>query len=108
MLIREADSADTPPFDVLTDRYLKYSLGSADSRSQLLETIRATMGSSRTDSPVFKMLPSLSEADLSSVQVLPVDFLEEVDRARAAKSKGWLRLLAQDVRGRRFQWRGSS
>jgi hypothetical protein len=39
-------------------------------------------------------------------QVVPLDFREEVDRARGAKSKGWLRLLAQEVRGRRFQWIG--
>jgi hypothetical protein len=39
-------------------------------------------------------------------QVVPLDFREEVDRARGAKSKDWLRLLAQEVRGRRFQWIG--
>src|SRR5262249_51823415 len=31
------------------------------------------------------------------------DFREEVSRARAARSKGWLRLLAEDVHGQRFE-----
>jgi hypothetical protein len=52
------------------------------------------------------MLPALPEADPSKVQTVPVDFKEEVDRARAAKSKGWLRLLSDEVRTRRFQWGG--
>ncbi|MDT4836138.1 hypothetical protein FQZ97_698240 [compost metagenome] len=33
---------------------------------------------------------------------LPVDFLEEVQRARAARDKGWLAMLAQDVQRLRF------
>jgi hypothetical protein len=42
----------------------------------------------------------------SVVQSLPPSFKEEVERAQAANSKGWLRLLAQDVRGRSFQLAG--
>jgi hypothetical protein len=103
VLIREAGSADSPPFDLLTDRYLKYTLGSDESRRQLVEMIRSSLQATReTDSPVFKMLPTLPEAGRSSM--LPRDFQEEVQRARAAKSKGWLRLLAEDVRGSRFEW----
>ena len=52
------------------------------------------------------MLPTHVEADPATVQVVPLDFREEVDRARAAQSKGWLRLLARDVIGQRFQWPG--
>jgi hypothetical protein len=103
LLIKEADSADTPPFDLLTDRYLPYRLNDSTARAKLAESILATMQGDRTDSPVFGMLPELPEADLSSVQVVPLDFREELRRARAAKSRGWLRLLAQEVRGRRFE-----
>jgi len=47
----------------------------------------------------------LRETEPASVaQVVPQDLIEEVDRAKAAKSKGWLRLLATEVAGRRFQW----
>ena len=111
VLIRDRDSADSPPFDILTDRYLKYALDSTaakeDSLRQLVAMIQATQNTYRdTDSPVFKMLPTLPEADPSSVAVLPLDFQEEVQRALASKSKGWLRLLTEDVRGRRFEWAG--
>jgi hypothetical protein len=41
--------------------------------------------------------------DPATVQVLPQDLGEEIGRARAAKAKGWLRLLAAEVEGRRFE-----
>ena len=108
ILIKGAPAAESPPFDLLTDRYLPYDLDNPGSaRQKLIDTIAAAWQSDRdTDSPIFKMLPTLAEAEPSTVQVVPLDFQEEVDRARAASSKGWLRLLAQDVRGRRFQWPG--
>ncbi len=108
ILIKGVPAADSPPFDLLTDRYLPYNLGDPGlARQQLIDTIAAACQSDReTDSPIFKMLPTLAEADPSTVQVVPLDLREEVDRARAALSKGWLRLLAQDVRGRRFEWPG--
>jgi Tetratricopeptide Repeats-Sensor len=108
VLIKGNPSADNIPFDLLTDRYLPYNLDDpASARQQLTEMIVATLRSDReTDSPVFKMLPALPEANANSIQVVPMDFSEEVDRARAANSKGWLRLLAKEVKGLRFQWAG--
>jgi hypothetical protein len=108
ILIRGVPAADSPPFDLLTDRYLPYDLENPGSaKKQLIETIAAARQSDReTDSPIFKMLPTHVEADPATVQVVPLDLREEVDRARAASSKGWLRLLAQDVSGQRFQWPG--
>ena len=108
ILIKGEPAADSTPFDVLTDRYLSYTVENpASARDKLVEMIEATLRSDRpTDSPIFRMLPTLTETDPSTVQVVPLDFREEVDRARAAKSKGWLRLLAQEVRDRRFQWIG--
>jgi hypothetical protein len=104
LLIKQSGSADSPPFDVLTDRYLSYSLDDPAAKTKLVQSIGATLQSDRrADSPIFTMLPDLPETDPSSVQVVPLDFREEVGRARAVKSKGWLRLLAQDVRGRRFE-----
>jgi tetratricopeptide (TPR) repeat protein len=51
------------------------------------------------------MLPTLRETEPASVaQVVPNDLIEEIDRAKSAKAKGWLRLLATEVAGRRFQW----
>ena len=104
LLIKHTGSVDTPPFDLLTDRYLAYDLADTEAKTRLAQSISATMQSDRkTDSPIFSMLPDLPEADPSVVQVVPLDFREEVTRAGAVKSKGWLRLLAQDVRGRRFE-----
>jgi len=107
LLIKQAGSADSPPFDVLTDRYLVYDVADRDAKATLVRSIKATLeGERRTDSPIFAMLPDLPEADPAAVQIVPRDFREEVDRARAARSKGWLRLLAQDVRGQRFERAG--
>lgn len=108
ILIRETSSADSIPFDLLTDRYMPYSLDELeDGKKKLTDMIEASLHSDReTDSPIFKMLPTLREADPSTVtdKVVPKDFREEVERAQAGMSKGWLRLLAQDVLGQRYQW----
>ena len=106
VLIRGARVADSIPFDILTDRYLEYSIDEPGSKTgELADVIRAALASPReTDSPIFKMFPTLPEVDPAAVQVVPTDFTEEVARATAAKSPGWLRLLASEVTGLRFQW----
>jgi hypothetical protein len=92
-------------FDNLTDRYLSYDIDQPkEALQRLTNTLTATLASENTDSPIFKMLPTLPEVDPASVQVLPQDLAEEVDRAEAAKAAGWLRLLSQEVETRRFQW----
>jgi Tetratricopeptide Repeats-Sensor len=104
LVIKHVGSADTPPFDLLTDRYISYDLADQGAKAKLVQSIRATLQSDRrSDSPIFTMLPELLEADPSSGQFVPFDFREEVNRAQAANSKGWLRLLAQEVRGRPFE-----
>ena len=106
VLIKGGPVSDATPFDVLTDRYVPYNIGdAAAARITLASAIRATLISDReTDSPVFKMLPALHEIDPTTVKAIPTDFTEEVGRARAAKSAGWLRLLASELDGQRFQW----
>ena len=108
VMIKGNPTEDKTPFDLLTDRYLAYDLDDpAQTKSKLVETIEATRETEReTDSPIFQMLPSLPEADPSNVQVVPLDFGEEVERAQAARSRGWLRLLSDEVRGLRFEWGG--
>jgi tetratricopeptide (TPR) repeat protein len=106
-MIKGQPAADSPPFDLLTDRYQPYKLAEPEkTKDELVKVITAALSSIReTDSPIFKMLPTLRETEPASVaQVVPQDLIEEVDRAKAAKSKGWLRLLATEVAGRRFQW----
>ena len=105
VLIRGTPVADDVPFDNLTDRYLAYDLDQPEAALQkLTDTLTATLASEKTDSPIFNMLPTLPEVDPASVQVLPQDLAEEVERAKAAKAAGWLRLLSQEVETRRFQW----
>jgi hypothetical protein len=106
VLIKGGPVADSTPFDILTDRYLPYKIDEPGrERDALTDVIRAAVASDReTDSPLFKMLPTLPEIKPAAVQVVPTDFTEEVARARAAKAVGWLRLLASEVAGRRFQW----
>jgi hypothetical protein len=87
VLIRGAPVADAVPFDNLTDRYLAYDLDKPESALQkLTDTLIATLASDKTDSPIFNMLPTLPEVDPASVQVLPRDLAEEVERAMAASA----------------------
>jgi hypothetical protein len=107
VMIKGQPTADSPPFDLLTDRYQPYKVAEpGKAKDELVKVIEAALLSIReTDSPIFKMLPTLRETEPASVaQVVPQDLIEEVDRAKAAKSKGWLRLLSSEVAGRRFQW----
>ena len=112
LLIRGQPTQDATPFDLLTDRYLSYSIPDpGQARDALVAAINASLASERpTDSPVFQMLPSLPDTDPAKVrEIVPTDFREEVDRARSAGpavSPGWLRLLSEEVRALRFQWEG--
>jgi hypothetical protein len=106
VLLKGSPAADSTPFDILTDRYVSYELNEpAKACESLTAAIKATLASDReTDSPVFKMLPDLREVDPTAIQAVPTDFGEDVSKARAAGSIGWLRLLASEVNGLRFQW----
>ncbi|MCB9301137.1 MAG: hypothetical protein H6566_10850 [Lewinellaceae bacterium] len=74
-------------------------------RKELQEIIQATLKSDRQwDSPVFQMLPKLQEPVFE--EQAPAEFRFEVERAQAAKLKGWLRLLSDEVRKRNFSWAG--
>src|SRR4051812_11787184 len=96
VLIKGGPVSDSTPFDILTDRYLAYDVNApADATPKLAEVIAAALRADReTDSPVFKMLPTLPELDPASVRVVPKDLGEEIARATAARQSGWLRLLA--------------
>jgi hypothetical protein len=106
LLIRGRPTADQTPFDLLTDRYTSYGIDDPGaSKETLVAAIRATMnGERRADSPVFELLPDLPETP--RIQAVPLDFRDEVGRARAAESKGWLRLLAHEVRKQSYQRAG--
>lgn len=104
ILIKGDPTSDKTPFDLSTDRYLKYPVDNpAEALDALVAAIQAGLnGSKETDSPVFKLLPHLAEADPSDVTVVPLEFAEEVAHAEAAQDKGSLRLLAEEVGGEPF------
>lgn len=108
LLIKGSPSADTTPFDLSTDRYVAYDVKDpAGALDRLSAAINTSLASEReTDSPIFLMMPGLAEADASKVTVVPLTFIGEVQRAEVVRDRGWLRLLASDVRGERFQWDG--
>ncbi|GAB3646493.1 tetratricopeptide repeat-containing protein [Ramlibacter alkalitolerans] len=104
VLIKARGSADATPFDIGGDRYLAYDPADPGaSVADLVKRINGGLHSAReTDSPIFQVLTHLDEADRSQVAVVPADFAAEVARAESAQSRGWLRLLSQEVRGLRF------
>ncbi|MGQ0801354.1 MAG: tetratricopeptide repeat-containing protein [Pseudomarimonas sp.] len=108
VLIKGDPSADTTPFDLSTDRYLRYEVADpAATLDQLVATLQASIwGSRETDSPVFLMLPSFKEANPGDVMVVPLDLIEEVQRAQKAGDKAWLRVIAEDLLKQRFEREG--
>ena len=95
---------DEVPFDLKTDRYLKYDPANpGTSLDQLTAGLKATIASDGVDSPVFKLLgPGLIPQDLSRFLVPPDDFRDEVHRAAAEKRTGDLALLSEEAG--RFAW----
>jgi len=90
---------DEVPFDLKTDRYLKYDPADPGaSLEALVAGLEATIASDRVDSPVFKLLgPGLIPQDLSRFLVPPDDFRDEVHRAAADKRTGDLALLSEEA-----------
>ncbi|WP_218511023.1 tetratricopeptide repeat-containing protein [Variovorax sp. dw_308] len=108
VLIKGNPSADVTPFDIAGGRYMPYPVDNPGAAlGDLVAAIRAGLAGAReTDSPILLTLPKLPEADVSSVDVLHLSFIEEVQLAAARSDKGWLRLLADDVMGERFERQG--
>jgi hypothetical protein len=106
ILIKGRPVEETTPFDLLTDRYLAYEIANpAKAKDDLVRAIKATLAGDReADSPVFTMLPALREQDTSAIQIVPPDLSEEISRAEAGNSPGWLRLLRSESEGQLFRW----
>ena len=47
---------------------------------------------------------TIAEIDSEDITSIPTDMIDEVQRATAARSPGWLRLIAEEVAGKRFEW----
>src|SRR4029453_2567858 len=102
-LLLRAKSDRKYPFDLQTDRYLTYDAAKPEEAVEALaQALDATLNSGRTDSPVYQLLPNLRAPDPATLRVVPSEFGEAVDLARAAQLRGDLRLLAHEARG--FPW----
>ncbi|MFZ1425435.1 MAG: tetratricopeptide repeat-containing protein [Geminicoccaceae bacterium] len=96
-------SADATVFDLATDRYLQYDREQpAACLERLIEGLRQTVDSERTDSPVFLLLPNLAAQPFDRLLPVPIDFREAVDLAARERQVGDLRLLVAEARG--FEW----
>jgi hypothetical protein len=94
---------DEYPFDLRTDRYLAYDQNDPGSSiNTLARALKATLDSSRVDSPVYQVLPNLRAPDATALRAVPSDFLEEVQRALEGNQRGDLRLLTHEARN--FDW----
>jgi hypothetical protein len=91
------------PFDLQTDRFLLYDGAHPEAAvSKLAVALKDTLAATGTDSPVYKMLPSLTPPSPTALRVVPQDFREAVEYAAARKERGDLRLLAHEAWW--FEW----
>ena len=99
-LLRAKGMTNDVPFDLKTDRYLRYDPAvPGDTLVALMAGLEATLAEERQDSPVFKMLPNLREQSRTKFLAVPRDFREEVEYAAASKRAGQLALLGFEARG---------
>ena len=105
MLIKGLPDRDATPFDLLTDRYLAYQLDDpAGAKEPLADMLASTLKSERRDGqPCLRSASDPSGSGSLDLGIVPLTFREEVRRAQAARSKGWLALLASEVRKQRFE-----
>ncbi len=108
LLIKGQPSDDSGPFEHGPSGYIPYDIGSpAAARERLLDAVVTLLrDGSRTDSPHFQVSPTANELQLLPLDPVPADFGAEFERARIGGARGWLRLLAGEVKGRRFQQQG--
>ncbi len=98
LLVRCA--AQDVPFDLRTDRYLRYNVENpAADVDELVRAIDATLESELPDSPVFRLLPGLEASNPEQFHVVPRTFSEFVDRARKNGRVGDLELLGSEILG---------
>jgi SMODS and SLOG-associating 2TM effector domain 1/Protein of unknown function (DUF4231) len=98
---------DQIPFDLRTDRYLKYDPNSPGaSLAELVQVLRESLASERVDSPVLRLLPGVTPGPHTSLLDLPRALAEDIEQARENRRAGDLRLIAEEVMGLRFEEAG--
>jgi len=98
---------DEVPFDLKTDRYMEYDAKKpAAKRPDLVKALKKTRELQKKDSPVFELLPDLEPVDRIKFLMVPLDFREEVERARSAKKCGDLQLMSAELDGLAWETSG--
>ncbi len=101
VLIRSA--ASEVPFDLKTDRYLKYSAEDpGGAREQLARAVRQSLEADNYDSPVFLLVPALEPTDPERLHPVPPSFREEVLSAQRSKDRPMLAVIAEEAAD--FDW----
>ena len=105
VLLKGGPVADEVPFDNLTDRYLAYNIDDpAKALGDLIATLTATRANDRTDSPIFKLLPTLPEVNPDCVVVLPKDLAAESTAPGRPRLSDGYAFCRRKSKSRRFQW----
>ncbi|MCY1544407.1 hypothetical protein D9M68_802900 [compost metagenome] len=78
VLIEDNPSADATPFDIAGARYTPYEIAKpGKALDDLVAAIKGSLARGReTDSPIFLMMPVLPEADVNSVAMVPLAFVD--------------------------------
>ena len=87
------------PFDIKTDRYLKYDrLNLAASVAALAQGLRDTLADrDSVDSPIFKLLPALKPPSVAELAPVPQDFQDQLRSATERRRIGQLVLLGEEA-----------
>lgn len=86
------------PFDIIGYRYVNYDKEDPGrSLESLKRAILESTDASKSDSPVFDMLPRLEVQDLEKFSMVPPDFTEELRLAKAAWDRGKVALIAAEA-----------
>lgn len=100
----KASGFDETPFDILGYRYVTYEKDDpAAALNDLTRFLKDSPAAEKKDSPVFSMLPKLTEQETEHFLVMPPDFSNEVAVAAASRQIGNLLLLASEAEF--FPWK---
>ena len=108
VLIKANNHTDPGIFDLSTDRYMSYDLDyPSQSIDMLSNTVRKTLENDNTDSPVFNLLPGLTNMDPDKVVIIPLEFTERVAQFLYDKNKSELvKLKNNEVIGQPWETQG--
>ena len=82
ILIKSPGFDDTP-FDILGYKHVSYKKDNpAEALEVMIQTLRDTLVTNRTDSPVFNMLPKLQAQETERFLAVPPDFAEETENRK--------------------------